>query len=61
MPNEKEYQAPAPSLEKYMDAISKRAEEIYRARIEANKPGDQISDWFQAENEIKKKLKDFPR
>ena len=57
MTKDNESPSPNPGLEAYMEAISKRAEEIYRARIAANKPGDQISDWFQAESEVKKKLK----
>ena len=44
-----------PTLESYWEEISQRAEEIYKSRIASNKPGDQLSDWLQAEKEIKKK------
>jgi hypothetical protein len=46
-----------PSLETFWGEISKLAEEIYKKRIATNKPGDQLSDWLQAEKEIKKKHK----
>jgi hypothetical protein len=44
-----------PTIEAFLDEISCRAEEIYKKRIASNKPGDQMSDWLQAEKEIKKK------
>lgn len=34
--------------------IRERAEEIYRRRMEEGTPGDADSDWFQAEEELKK-------
>ena len=34
--------------------IRERAEEIYRRRVEEGAPGDADSDWFQAEEELKK-------
>ena len=40
-------------LEKFMEEIRARAEEIYQHR--GNVPGDALSDWLQAEKEIKKK------
>lgn len=46
-----------PTLMAYWDEISKLAEEISKKRVASNIPGDQISDWFQAENELKKKYK----
>jgi hypothetical protein len=46
---------PAPSLEDFMDEIRARANEIYIER--AGGPGDDLSDWLQAEKEIKKKYK----
>jgi hypothetical protein len=33
--------------------IRKRAEEIYRARINNGNHGDEVSDWLQAEKELK--------
>ncbi len=44
-----------PSLEAYKEEIRKRAEEIYGKRAAENKPGDELSDWLQAEKEIKRK------
>jgi hypothetical protein len=44
-----------PSLESFQEEIRKRAEDIYKQRAAANKPGDALSDWLQAEKEIKKK------
>jgi hypothetical protein len=35
-------------------SLKKRAEEIYRKRISTGKPGDALSDWLQAEKDIKK-------
>jgi hypothetical protein len=43
------------SLEKFQEEIRKRAEEVYKQRSAANKPGDALSDWLQAEKDIKKK------
>ena len=40
-------------LEDFMEEIRARAAEIYRHRGYA--PGDALSDWLQAEKEIKKK------
>jgi len=41
--------------DKIYDEIRKRAQEIFNER--GNKPGDALSDWLQAEKEIKKKYK----
>ncbi len=35
--------------------IERMAYEIYETRKKNNEPGDQISDYFKASNEIKKK------
>jgi hypothetical protein len=35
------------------DSIRKRAEEIYRERVNNGKHGDELSDWLQAEKELK--------
>ena len=44
-----------PSLESFQEEIRKLAEEVYKQRVAANKPGDALSDWLQAEKDIKKK------
>jgi hypothetical protein len=44
-----------PSLEAYKEEIRKRAGEIYAKRAAEKKPGDELSDWLQAEKEIKRK------
>lgn len=41
--------------DKIYEEIRKRAQEIFHER--GNKPGDALSDWLQAEKEIKKKYK----
>ncbi|PKL82415.1 MAG: hypothetical protein CVV24_10265 [Ignavibacteriae bacterium HGW-Ignavibacteriae-3] len=41
------------SLEQYVDEIRQRAKEIFLTRGEDE--GDALSDWLQAEKEIKKK------
>ena len=49
---------PAPpnvNLEDFMEEIRARANEIFIKR--AGGPGDDLSDWLQAEKEIKKKYK----
>jgi hypothetical protein len=35
------------------DDIRRRAEEIYRARVNNGHHGDELSDWLQAERELK--------
>jgi hypothetical protein len=44
-----------PTLEAYKEETKKRAEEVYKQRLSSNKPGDALSDWVQAEKDIKKK------
>lgn len=44
-----------PSLESFQEEIRKRAEEIFKQRTAAGRPGDALSDWLQAEKEAKKK------
>ena len=44
-----------PSLEAFQEEVRKSAEEIYKKRTADNNPGDELSDWLQAEKEIKKK------
>jgi len=35
------------------DDIQRRADQIYHNRVKAGKPGDELSDWLQAEKELK--------
>jgi hypothetical protein len=42
-------------LEDYIDKAKARAFEVFLERQRSGKPGDEISDWVQAENEIKAK------
>ena len=35
------------------DDIRRRAEEIYRARVNNGHHGDELSDWLQAEKELR--------
>ncbi len=44
-----------PSLEPLWDEIRKRAQKIYDRRTVGNEPGDALSDWLEAEKEIKRK------
>jgi hypothetical protein len=45
--------SPSINLQDFMDEIRVRANEIYLKR--GNAPGDELSDWLQAERDIKKK------
>jgi hypothetical protein len=44
-----------PSLKSFQEEIRKRAEELYNKRKEYGGTGDTLSDWLQAEKEVKKK------
>jgi len=44
-----------PSAEVYRQEIEKRAFELYQKRVEGFLPGDPVSDWVQAEEEVKSK------
>lgn len=44
-----------PSLEAFQEEIRKIAEENYKKRTAANKPGDALSDWLKAEKVVQKK------
>lgn len=46
-----------PDLKDFLEEVGKRAYEIYQERITSSVSGDDISDWFQAEKEIKEKYK----
>ena len=45
------------SLWELKKEIDERAHQIYLDRISAHAPGDELSDWLQAEAEVKKKHK----
>jgi hypothetical protein len=44
-----------PSLEIFKTEIHLIAEGIYKKRLAYNQPGDALSDWLQAEKEVKAK------
>jgi hypothetical protein len=49
--------APQVSLERFKAEIEKRAQEIFLSRQKANGKGDALSDWLQAEKDIKAKYR----
>jgi hypothetical protein len=55
MANEQNHQKP--NLEMFWEEISILAEKIYKKRVESNEHGSQLTDWLQAEIEVKKKYK----
>jgi hypothetical protein len=46
-----------PELRTFLGEIEKKAYEIYTERQRTGKPGDNMSDWLNAEKEIKGKYK----
>jgi len=44
-------------LKEFLDEVKKKSYELYQERIKSGVAGDDISDWFQAEKEIKAKYK----
>lgn len=40
-------------INEFFDEIEKRAYEIFEERMVKNIPGDDMSDWIQAENEVR--------
>lgn len=42
-----------PDLKYFLEEVEKRAYDLYQERIKSNVSGDEMSDWFQAEKEIK--------
>lgn len=46
-----------PNLEAFQEEVRKIAGEIYKKRTAENKPGDALSDWFEAEKKVKAKYK----
>jgi hypothetical protein len=47
----------SPDLTSFLHEIKEKAYEIFLKRQMANAPGDELSDWLNAEAEIKKKYK----
>jgi hypothetical protein len=46
---------PSISLDQFKSEIEKRAKELYLTRQSIKAPGDALSDWLMAEEEIKAK------
>jgi len=46
-----------PDLKEFLNEVEKKAYELYQVRIKSSVSGDDISDWFLAEKEIKEKYK----
>jgi hypothetical protein len=46
-----------PNLKVFLEEVEKKAYELYQERIKSGVSSDEISDWFQAEKEIKEKYK----
>jgi hypothetical protein len=44
-----------PTLEALQGEIRILAAEIHKTRIMSNRPGDELSDWLEAEKEVKEK------
>ncbi len=51
----KETDKKAITVNQLTEEIRKKANEIYLKRVKANKPGDELSDWLEAEKIIKEK------
>jgi len=49
--------AKKPDLKDFLEEVEKRAYELYLKRIKSGVSSDEMSDWFQAEKEIKEKYK----
>jgi len=47
----------AVDLQQFLSEIEKRSYEIYVDRKSANRHGDELSDWLQAEEDVKAKYK----
>ena len=46
-----------PDLKDFLEEVEKRAYELYLKRLKSGAASDEMSDWFQAEIEIKEKYK----
>ncbi len=51
----KETEKKAITVAQLTEEIRKKANEIYLKRVKENKPGDELSDWLEAEKIIKEK------
>jgi len=40
----------------YVDSVRQRAYEIYEMRMSSNSPGDPMTDWLQAEEQVRTNL-----
>jgi hypothetical protein len=47
--------ATKPNLQDFLVEVQKKAYDLYQERMEAGISGDEMSDWFAAEKEIKVK------
>jgi hypothetical protein len=55
--NDRKTKLPSPPLEQFKEEVGKRAQEIFLKRQEKKAAGDALSDWLQAEKEIKAKYR----
>jgi hypothetical protein len=46
-----------PDLKEFLGGVEKRAYELYLGRMKSGVAGDEMSDWLQAEKEVKAKYK----
>ena len=46
-----------PDLKDFLEEVEKRAYDLYLKRMKSGISSDEMSDWFQAETEIKEKYK----
>jgi len=44
-----------PNLQDFLVEVQKKAYDLYQERMESGVSGDEMSDWFAAEKEIKEK------
>jgi len=44
-----------PDLQDFLVEVQKKAYDLYQERMESGVSGDEMSDWFAAEKEIKEK------
>lgn len=51
----KEEKKHKPTEEEIQKEIHDKADKIYRDRIAAGKPGDELADWLKAEIEVRRK------
>ncbi len=45
------------NLKNFLGEIEKRAYEVYLERMKKGEPGDEMTDWLQAEKDVKAKFK----